>query len=67
MAQYIDKAAIVAKINTWLTNYKKLLIIDKAIYGNIDSILMLESKIDVIHSVLHYIDTLEVKEMDLEK
>lgn len=68
MKQYIDKAVVAAEMSKWLTRYKKLLMdIDKTIYDNIDSISMLESKIDVLHSVYHYLDTLEVKEVDLEK
>lgn len=68
MTQYIDKSAIVAEIETYISNYKEILYkIDKSSDDWISSTSILESKIDVLQHILAFLDSLEVKEVDLEK
>ena len=67
MAHLIDKDALVAEIEKYISNYKGILNkVDKSSDDWVDSTLMLESKIDVSQHILSFIDTLEVKEVDLE-
>lgn len=68
MAHLIDKDRVVAEIEKYISNYKGILNkVDKSSDDWVDSTLMLESKIDVSQHILSFIDTLEVKEVDLEK
>ena len=55
MAQYIDKSALVAEIKERIDTYNKG-------YANGD-----DRRADALEVLLHDIDTLEVKEVDLEK
>ena len=60
----IDKAAVVAEIEKYISNYKGILNkIDKSSDEWVTSTLMLESKIDVLQHILSFLDTLEVKEV----
>lgn len=67
MAQYIDKSALVAEIKGYISNYKE--IVAKTNRNDstwVDSVSMIESKIDVLQHLLAFLDTLEVKEVDLD-
>ena len=67
MEQYISKSALVAEIEKYISNYKGILNkIDKSSDDWVDSTLMLESKIDVLQHILSFLNTLEVKGMDLD-
>ena len=66
MAHLIDKDALAAEIEKYISNYKEILNkIDKSSNEWVDSTLMLESKIDVLQHILSFLNTLEVKEVDL--
>jgi hypothetical protein len=68
MKSYIDKAKVVAEIEKYISNYKEILNeIDKSNDEWVTSTLMLESKIDVLQHILYFLNTLEVKEVDLEE
>lgn len=68
MEQYIDKAAIVAEIESYISNYKEILAkTDRNDSNWVDSVSMIEAKVDVLQHLLFYLDTLETKEVDLEK
>ena len=59
MTQYIDKSALVAEIERKKEEYKE----DYRKYGNpYDSVLY-----DEMEDILSFLDTLEVKEVDLDK
>lgn len=63
MTQYIDKSALVAEIEKYISNYKGILNkVDKSSDDWVDSTLMLDSKIDVLQHLLYFFNTLEVKE-----
>ena len=67
MEQYIDKAALVAEIEKYISNYRGILNnIDKSSDDWVDSTLILEPKIDVLQHILSFLDTLEVKEVKEE-
>ena len=68
MIQYIDKATVVEEIKGYISNYKE--IVAKTNRNDstwIDSVSMIDAKIDVLQHLLFFLDTLEVKEVDLEK
>lgn len=68
MAKYIDKSALVAEIEKYISNYKGILNkVDKSSDDWVESTLMLESKIDILQHILSFLDSLEVKDVDLEK
>lgn len=68
MTQYnINKAALVAEIEKYISNYKEILNkVDKSSDDWVDTIVSLESKIDVLQHILSFLNTLEVKEVDLD-
>ena len=67
MTQYINKSALVAEIEKYISNYKGILNkVDKSSYNWLDSIMSLESKIDVLQHILSFLDTLEVKEIGFD-
>lgn len=68
MAQYIDKAVIVTVIEKFIAKYKEISVgVDKKGNDWVDSVSMLNAKIDTLQSLLSTISSLEVKEVDLEK
>lgn len=68
MAQYIDKAVIVMVIEKLIAKYKEISVgVDKKGNDWVDSVSMLNAKIDTLQSLLSTISSLEVKEVDLEK
>lgn len=62
MAQYIDKAALVAEIKRLIAFYSKEIEDNKE-----DPWAMDIAKRDILQEILSFLDTLEVKEVDLEK
>ena len=68
MTQYIDKAVIVTVIEKFIAKYKEISVgVDKKGNDWVDSVSMLNAKIDTLQSLLSIISPLEVKEVDLEK
>lgn len=68
MAQYIDKAVIVMVIEKLIAKYKEISVgVDKKGNDWVDSVSMLNAKIDALQSLLSIISSIEVKEVDLEK
>ena len=68
MTQYIDKAALVAKIGRYISNYKEIVVkTDRNDSTWVDSVSMIDAKIDVLQHLLSFLDTLETKEVDLER
>lgn len=66
MAQYIDKAVIVMVIEKLIAKYKEISVgVDKKGNDWVDSVSMLNAKIDTLQSLLSVISSLEVKEVDL--
>lgn len=63
MAQYISKSALVAEIEKKLQD----LIVCKENTSFIEHKVVLSAKTDMCKEILSFIDTLEVKEVDLEK
>jgi hypothetical protein len=63
MTQYIDKSAVVAMIEKELQN----LIACKENTSFTESKVVLWAKIDICKEILSFIDTLEVKEVNLEE
>lgn len=64
----IDKDAVVAEIKGYISNYKE--IVAKTNRNDstwVDSISIIDTKIDVLQHVLFFLNTLEVKEVNLEK
>lgn len=64
----IDKEKIVAEIKGYIFNYKE--IVAKTNRNDstwVDSVSMIDAKIDLLQHLLFFLDTLEVKEVDLEK
>lgn len=57
MIQYIDKAAVVAKINDWITDAKRRYTMSRVQFS-------LSDRIESLENLLCFIDTLEVKEVD---
>ena len=67
MTQYIDKAVIVMVIEKLIAKYKEISVgVDKKGNDWVDSVSMLNAKIDTLQSLLSIIPSLEVKEIDLE-
>lgn len=65
MAHYIDKYALVAEIESYISNYKDILArTDRSDEVWADFVSMVEAKIDVLQHLLIFIDTLEVKEFN---
>ena len=62
MTQYIDKSALVAEIKRLLAFYSKEIESNKE-----DPWAMDIAKRDILQEILSFLDTLEVKEVDLEK
>ena len=68
MTQYINKDDLVAEIESYISNYKEILAkIDRNNTYWVDSVSMIEAKIDALQHLLIFIDTLEVKEVDLNE
>jgi hypothetical protein len=67
MTQYINKDALVAEIESYISNYKDILArTDRNDAVWVDFVSNVEAKIDVLQHLLTFIDTIEVKEVDLE-
>lgn len=68
MTQYINKDVLVSEIEIYISNYKDILArIDRDDEVWVDFVSNVEAKIDVLQHLLTFIDTIEVKEVDLEK
>lgn len=66
--ELIDKAEVVAEIGRYISNYKDILAkIDRNYSTWVDSVSMIDAKIDVLQHLLSFLDTLEVKEVDYER
>ena len=68
MKELIDKASVVAEIEGYISNYKD--IVAKTNRNDstwVNSVSMIDAKIDVIRHLLSFLNTLEVKEVDFEK
>jgi len=64
MEQYIRKSEVKAEIESYISNYKEILAkIDRNNTYWVDSVSMIEAKIDALQHLLIFIDTLEVKEI----
>jgi hypothetical protein len=62
MKQYIDKSALVAEIESYISNYKDILArTDRNDEVWVDFVSNVEAKIDVLQHLLTFIDTIEVK------
>ena len=66
MIQYIPKAAVVAEIER-LKVHSKEAIHEFGREGYIDNVLFEQSKMRICETLLSFINTLEVKEVDLDK
>ena len=65
MTQYINKSALVAEIESYISNYKDILAkTDRSDEVWVDFVSMVEAKIDVLQHLLTFIDTIEVKEIN---
>jgi hypothetical protein len=68
MTQYIDKSDVVAEIENYISNYKEIVAkTDRKDSTWVDSVSMIEAKIDVLKHLLSFLVTLEVKEVDVWK
>lgn len=68
MEQYIDKSAVVAEIESYISNYKDIVAkTDRNDSTWVDSVSMIDAKIGVLQHLLSFLNTLEVKEVDLER
>ena len=68
MKELIDKAAVAAEIEKYISNYKGILNkVDKSSDDWLDSTLMLESKIGVLQHILSFLDTIAAKEVNLDR
>ena len=66
--ELIDKAAVVAEIERYISNYKEIVVkTDRNDSTWVDSVSMIDAKIYVLQHLLFFLDTLEVKEVDFEK
>ena len=64
MTQYINKEALVAEIESYISNYKDILArTDRNDEVWADFVSIVEAKIDVLQYLLIFIDTLEVREI----
>ena len=67
MTKYIDKSTLVAEIKKYIANYTAISVgIDKKGEDWVDSVSMLNAKIDTLQSVLSLLDIIETKEVDEE-
>lgn len=65
MTQYINKDALVAEIQGYISGYKDILSkVDEKCLKYAEGI---EAKIDILQHLLSFLDTLEVKGVDLEE
>jgi hypothetical protein len=65
MAHYIDKDALVAEIESYISNYKDILArTDRNDQVWIDFVSQVEAKIDILQHLLTFINTIEVKEIN---
>lgn len=68
MEQYIDKAAVVAEIESYISNYKDIVAkTDRNDSTWVDSVSMIDAKIGVLQHLLYFLNTLEVKEVVLKE
>ena len=66
--ELIDKASVVAEIEGYISNYKDIVAkIDRNYSTWVDSVSMIDAKIDVLQHLLSFLNTLEVKEVDLDE
>ncbi len=65
MVELIDKAAVVAGIEGYISNYKDIVAkTDRNDSTWVDFVSMIDAKIDVLQHLLSFLNTLEVKETD---
>ncbi len=68
MKQYINKDVLVAEIEKYISAYRELLAkTDRNDTVWDDFVSQVEAKINVLQHLLTFIDTIEVKEVNLEK
>ena len=68
MEQYIDKSAVVAEIEGYIYNYKDIVAkTDRNDSTWVDFVSMIDAKIDVLQHLLSFLNTIEVKEVDINK
>jgi len=68
MTQYINKDVLAAEIENYISAYRELLAkTDRNDTVWIDFVSQVEAKINVLQHLLTFIDTLEVKDVNLEK
>jgi len=67
MEQYINKSDIVAEIESYISKYKEIVTkTDRNDPTWVDSVSIIDAKVDVLQHLLSFLNTLEVKEVDLE-
>ena len=65
MAHYIDKDALAAEIESYISNYKDILArTDRSDEVWVNFVSIVEAKIDALLHLLTIIDTIEVKEIN---
>lgn len=68
MKELIDKSAVVAEIEGYISNYKDIVAkTDRNDSTWVDFVSMIDAKIDVLQHLLSFLNTLEVKEVDINK
>ena len=68
MKELIDKAAVVAEIEGYISNYKDIVAkTDRNDSTWVNSVSMIDAKIDVLQHLLSFLNTLEVKEVNLDR
>lgn len=66
--ELIDKTTVVAEIEGYISNYKDIVAkIDRNDSTWADSVSMIDARIDVLQHLLSFLDTIEVKEVDLKR
>lgn len=60
MKQYIDKAVVMAKISDWIKDARRRYTLSKVQFS-------LSDRIESLENLLSFLDSLEVKELDLDK
>ena len=68
MRELIDKSAVVAEIEGYISNYKDIVAkTDRNDSTWVNSVSMIDAKIGVLQHLLSFLNTLEVKDVDLDR
>jgi hypothetical protein len=68
MKELIDKTTVVAEIEGYISNYKDIVAkTDRNDSTWVNFVSMIDAKIDVLQHLLSFLNTLEVKEVDLDR